>query len=231
MKKKINISIEARMTSSRLPGKVLKKVLGKPILELMIERVKRSFYYDELIIATTTNKDDDPIIELCNNLNVKYYRGSEPDVLKRVYSAHKEFGSDIVVELTGDCPIIDPKLIDLSILNYLHNDYDYVSTSQEKTYPVGQDIQVFSFELLEFLNNNALTQSDREHVTPHIYNNPDTFKIFNVPAKKSQFHPEVWVTLDTQEDFNLIKKIFEELYPKNNTFDLDDILNFYFQNK
>lgn len=226
---RVNISIEARMTSSRLPGKVLKNVIGKPFLELMIERIKRAKYIDDIIIATTINQTDDPIIELCEKLKVKYYRGSELDVLERVYLAHKEFQSDIVIETTGDCPLIEPKLIDNCILTYLNQDFDYVATSEERTYPNGQNIQVFAFKLLEYLNYNALTEYDREHVSPHIYQNPDKFNIKYIDAKKAHFAPDLRLTLDTQEDFAFIKEIYEHFYPSNKDFNLEEILKkFYF---
>ena len=227
---KINVSIEARMTSSRLPGKVLKTIQGKPTLELMIERVKHAKYFDELIVATTTNKTDDPIIALCEELGVQTYRGSEDDVLERVYLAHKQYNADVVVELTGDCPLIEPQLIDLCILTYLNQDVDYVATSQTKTYPYGQAVQVFSFETLKYLNENALTPYDREHVSPYIYNNPNIYNLRYIDAKKSHHAPKLRTTLDTQEDFETLKDVYDHFYPENPEFNLEDIVS-YFKSK
>lgn len=222
--KRINVSIEARMTSSRLPGKVLMEVCGKSMLELMIERVRHSKYVDKIIVATTTNETDNPIIELCDKLKTGYFRGSEPDVLKRVYEAHNQYHSNLVVELTGDCPLIDPLLIDHCILEYLNGDYDYVRTSQTKTYPWGQAVQVYSFELLKYLNENAITEYDREHVTPHIYQNPDKYRIKEIHAKESHTAPDMRLTLDTQEDFEFITAIYERLYPSNPLFSLEEMI-------
>lgn len=216
----INASIEARMTSSRLPGKVLMPIMGKPVLELLIERVKNTKYIDTIIVATTDNKDDDPIVELCHKLGVDYFRGSEPDVLERVYFAHKEFQSDIVVELTGDNPLIDSALIDYSILSYIFSDYDYVSTALSSHFPYGQAVEVFSFELLEYLNHNALTEYDREHVTPHIYQNEDKFKILSLNGSKKHHSPNLRQTLDTKSDFEMICEVFTNLYPSDPNFDM-----------
>jgi len=133
-KPKIVASIEARMTSSRLPGKVLLPAIrGMSMIELMIDRVKQSKYIDEIVVATTTNDTDNPIIELCIKKGVKFYRGSEDDVLGRVLQAHKSLQSDIIVELTGDCPLVDPEIIDGIINEYLENNFDYVSNSHVRS--------------------------------------------------------------------------------------------------
>jgi len=216
----INASIEVRMTSSRLPGKVLMPIQGKPVLELLIERVNKAKYVDNVIVATTTNATDDPIIDLCEKLGIGYFRGSEPDVLERVYTTHEAFKSDIVVELTGDNPVIDPKLIDHCILSYLYSDTDYLSSSLEEFYPYGQAVQVFSYDLLKYLHFNALTEYDREHVTPHIYQNKDKYKMLSVIGKQEQFAPDIRHTLDTKEDLVRITKIFDTLYAKNPDFSM-----------
>lgn len=214
------------MTSSRLPGKVLMPVLGKPMLQLMIERVRKAKYVNDIIVATTTNDTDDPVANLCAELNIKVFRGSEHDVLARVYNAHKTFGSNIVVELTGDCPLIEPQLIDLCILTFLNQDLDYVATNQVKTYPNGQAVQVFSFELLEYLNFNALTEYDREHVSPSIYQNPDKYRLRYIDAKDAHHAPDIRTTLDTPEDFRIINAVYEKFYPANPDFTLEEMIPF-----
>jgi spore coat polysaccharide biosynthesis protein SpsF (cytidylyltransferase family) len=208
---KIVASIEVRMTSSRLPGKVLMPILNKPVLELLLQRVKKAKYISDIIIATTSNKEDDPIEKLCTQLGIKVFRGSEPDVLGRVHDAHSYVNSDIVVELTGDNPLIDPALIDLCVLKFLYSNADYVSTVVEPFFPYGQAIQVFSFRILKDLNENALTKFDREHVTPSIYNNPKDYKIISITGNSKQFAPDQRHTLDTQEDFDRIKYLIENL--------------------
>ncbi|GGE36246.1 spore coat protein [Pullulanibacillus camelliae] len=217
--------IQARMNSTRLPGKVLKKVLNKTLLEYQIERVKRATNIDEIIIATTRNTSDDPIVELCNSLSIPFYRGSEDDVLSRYYEAAKQFNADIVVRLTSDCPVIDPEVIDKVINFYLNNyiDYDYVSNTMKRTYPRGLDTEVFSIQALKKVYESAAERFYREHVTTYIYRTTNEFKLGNVEnnINLSQYR----LTVDTIEDFELIKLIIERLYPINQGFKLIDIIN------
>lgn len=211
MKKKIMASIEARMTSSRLPGKVLMESLpGVSMLEYMINRVKKSNNIDDIIVATTINKEDDPIVELCKKLKVKYFRGSEDDVLLRVLKAHEHFKSDIIVELTGDCPLIDYVLIDKIINVYNSNNYDYVSNSHVRSFPDGFDVQVFSTKLLSEVALLTKDKYDRENVSSFIYRS-NRYKTFAVIAEGNLFWPELRVTLDDKGDYLLIKNIIENI--------------------
>lgn len=204
-------SIEARMTSSRLPGKVLMESLpGVSMLEYMINRVKKSNNIDDIIVATTINKEDDPIVELCKKLKVKFFRGSEDDVLLRVLNAHEHFKSDIIVELTGDCPLIDYELIDKIIDVYNNNNYDYVSNSHVRSYPDGFDVQVFSTKLLGEVSLLTKDSYDRENVSSFIYRS-DRYKTFAVIAEQNLFWPELRVTLDDKGDYLLIKNIIENI--------------------
>ena len=136
-KPRICATIEARMTSSRLPGKVIKPILDKPTLELMVERVKRIECLDDIILATTTNADDDCLVELAERLGIKCFRGSEDDVLERVLHAAQAHDVDIIVELTGDCPLLDPALVDQGVATYLEKGVDYLTNSQPASYPIG----------------------------------------------------------------------------------------------
>ena len=219
----INASIEARMTSSRLPGKVLMNIGDKSALELMIQRVKKAKKIDNIIVATTTNKEDDPIIELCKKLEIKYFRGSEKNVLQRVLQTHKAFKSDLIVELTGDCPIIDPKLIDETIQCFLQNSYDYVSNCITFTYPLGMAVEVFPFAKLEEISKTALSQEDKEHVSIRFYND-DSYKSFNIKAPTNLHFPELSVTLDTKADYKMISNIYNHF--GHNNFNLEDIISF-----
>lgn len=213
--KKIIASIEARMTSSRLPGKVLLEAIdGISMLEFMIQRVKNSTLIDDIVVATTINKEDDPIVKLCNKLNIKSYRGSENDVLSRVLEAHTENNSDIIVELTGDCPLIDYNIIDQVIQVYLDNNYDYVSNSHVRSFPMGLDVQVFSTQLLRDIEKIALTDDDREHVSLYIYNS-NNFSLKEIIADDSLFWPELRITLDDWGDYHFIRYIIENFYYKN----------------
>jgi spore coat polysaccharide biosynthesis protein SpsF len=221
---KIVIIVQARMTSTRLPGKVLKNVLGKPLLEYQIERLKRVTLADEIIIATTTNNTDIPIVELCDRLAVPYFRGSEEDVLARYYGAAKEHQADVVVRVTSDCPLIDPQVIEQVIQYYIDHQpqYDYVSNCLERTYPRGMDTEVFSFLALHEAFLEATAQPDREHVTSFIQMHPQRYQLAHVIYSENQsFHR--W-TVDTIEDFELIKIILEKLYPQSPKFTLEDCL-------
>jgi spore coat polysaccharide biosynthesis protein SpsF len=217
----IHLIIQARMNSSRLPGKVLKTVLGKTLLEYQIERLTRVNKADKIIIATTVNPIDDAIVHLCDRLLIPIYRASESDVLSRYAGAAQQFDSQTIVRITSDCPLIDPTLIERVITFYQQNSFDYVSTD-ETAYPRGMDVEIFSRELLELADKTALKSNEREHVTPYFYQNPDRFSIgiYSEEIKASQHR----LTVDTIEDFQLIQSLLEYLYHKKPDFDLDDIL-------
>ncbi len=221
---KTAIIIQARMTSTRLPGKILKMVLDKPLLEYQIERLKRVNRADQIIIATTINETDNPIVDLCNKMEVPFYRGSEQDVLARYYYAAREKQADVIVRVTSDCPLIDPQVIDKVIGFYLNHksDCDYVANVLERTYPRGMDTEVFSFQGLEEAFREAVDPPEREHVTPFFYRHPERYRLSNVAYHENQSQHR-W-TVDTIEDFLLIKNIIEELYPSNPTFTFEDVL-------
>lgn len=212
------------MTSTRLPGKVLKEVLDRPLLEYQIERLRRVDLADEIVIATTTNDTDLPIIKLCQKIDIPYFRGSEENVLERYYYAAQEFGADSVVRITSDCPIIDPAVVNEVIAFYLNNrdKYDYVANNLNRTYPRGMDTEVFSFEALQKAYFEGNSKAEREHVTLFIYRHPERFRIANLPYFEDQSKHR-W-TVDTSEDFELIRLILNELYPQNALFDLQDVL-------
>ncbi len=215
---------QARMTSTRLPGKVMKEILGKPLLEYQIERLRRVDEADEVVIATTTNNSDQPIVELCEDLGVAYYCGSEEDVLSRYYEAAVNFAADTVVRVTSDCPLIDPAVVD-KVIKYYKNkrdNYDYVSNTLQRTYPRGMDTEVFPFKALEEAFLNAGEQPEREHVTPYICWHPERYRLHNVNYHEDKSRHR-W-TVDEVEDFILIKNIIEAVYPFNPQFDMEDVL-------
>ncbi|MDD1664201.1 MAG: glycosyltransferase family protein, partial [Methanomicrobiales archaeon] len=174
--------IEARMTSTRLPGKVLLPVLGRPLLDHLIERLKRARTLDQIIVATTTNATDDPVEALARNLGCGCFRGSEEDVLERVLSAAHRFGVDLIVEITGDCPLMDPAIVDILVETYRLNRYDYVSNVLERTYPRGMDTQVFPTKVLDEVARLTDDPVDHEHVSLYIYNHPERFSLHNVES-------------------------------------------------
>ncbi len=224
---KIVIIVQARMTSVRLPGKVLKEVLNKPLLEYQIERLKRVAYKDEIIVATTLNNTDQPIVELCNKLLISFYRGPEDDVLSRYYNAALYTNADVIIRVTSDCPIIDPNVIDKTIRFYLDNNskFDYVSNCLKRTYPRGMDTEVFPFRVLKEAYNEATKKMEREHVTSFIHKQPDRYRLGNFFYYQDKSNHR-W-TVDMPEDFELIKKIIENLYMKNQEFTLEDVLKMF----
>lgn len=220
--------IQARMGSTRLPGKVMLDLCGKTVLEHVIQRVKRVKNIDEIVIATTIDKKDNVIVEEAMKCGVKVFRGSEEDVLSRYYYAAKENKADVVVRITSDCPLIDPEITQRTIDYYLINKdkFDYVSNTLERTFPRGLDTEIFGFKVLEKAFNEATLQPDREHVTPYIWDNPNMFSLgcYKNDVDYSKYR---W-TLDTEEDFELIKRIYEKLfYLKSNDFSMEDILKVY----
>lgn len=216
--------VQARVGSTRLPGKVLKKICEKTVLEHDVDRLKQVKNIDEIIIATTELERDDSIVEECKRLNVNYFRGSEENVLSRYYYAAKENNADVVVRVTSDCPLIDPEVSSRIIDFYFKNreKYDYVSNTIDRTYPRGLDTEVFSFKALERAFKEATLERDKEHVTPYIWDNPEKFRL--AQYKNDLDYSYLRWTLDTKEDYELINEIYKELYDGKNKFYLDDIL-------
>ena len=225
----ITTIIQARTGSARLPEKVLKMVEEKTFLEHMIERVRHAKQLDEIIIATTQKREDDAIAFLAENLGIKVFRGSEKDVLERYYKAALESSSDHIVRLTGDCPLLDPEVVNRVVDFYLKSldHYDYVSNVNPRTYPHGMDVEVFSFGALAKSYKESKDLTEREHVTPYIRNNPGIFRIGNVVYDEDLSY--LRLTLDYPEDLEVITNVFRELYPKNNFFGLEDILTLHRQ--
>ena len=212
------------MTSSRLPGKVLKPVQNKPVLELMVERLKQVPSLDGIILATTTNADDDPLVELASRLGIDCYRGSEDDVLQRVLGAAQSHGADVIVETLGDCPLIDPTLVEQCVQEWNKGDVDHVCNFHPYTYPIGMEIEVFATDVLADVARRTDDPAHHEHVTTFIWEHPDLYRLRSVQGPPELSAPDIHITLDTQNDFELIKSIFDALYPNNPAFDLGDIL-------
>lgn len=219
---KIAIIVQARMGATRLPGKPLKTVLGKPLLSYLIERLKRVKKADEIIIATTEKPQDYKIVELCHEAKIPTFCGSEEDVLGRYYQAAKKAGADVIVRVTGDCPLIDPEVIDQVIHFFLKGGYDYAANTLERTFPRGMDVEVFTFAALEKAASEATAPEEREHVTPFLYRQPELFKLGNFTRDDNQSRHRL--TVDTQEDLILITLLLEHLYPEKQEFTLDDLL-------
>ncbi len=221
---KIVATIEARMDATRLPGKILKDVLGKPMLERLVERVRRSRWIKEIVVATTMAPNDEETVRACRKMGVKSYRGSSEDVLDRVLKAAKTNGADLIVELTGDCPLLDPAVVDSVIQHYLDNKFDYVSNVLERTFPRGMDTQVFSVAVLEKVAQLTQDPADHEHVSLYIYEHPEIFHLANIEAPPNLKRPELRLTVDTPQDLNLVREIYGALYLKKPNFSLSDVI-------
>lgn len=216
--------IQARMTSTRLPGKVLKPILGKPALLHQLERLERAETIDRIVIATTVNREDDEIAAFCDRNGYTCYRGSELDVLDRYYRAALEHRCETVVRITSDCPLIDPRVTDDTIRLYLGNrpGADYVSNSLEKTWPRGMDTEVFSFDNLAIAHREAREAPEREHVTPYFYRHPERFRL--LCHKNGEDWSGYRLTLDTPDDFRLIDAVFTALYGDGRVFPVEEMV-------
>lgn len=228
--KRVVAIVQARMGSTRLPGKALAELLGRPLLAYELERIKRAQHIDTLVVATTDNPKDKVIEQLCQEMEIPTFRGSEEDVLDRYYHAAKKFEAEVVVRLTADCPLIDPAIIDQVIEFYLENapKYDYVSNTEARTFPRGMDVEVFSMKALEKAWQEAKKREEREHVTPYLYRNRDLFATGIVMRGTNDSHRR-W-TVDTPEDLTLITKILEALYPNKPKFTFEDIIQILEEN-
>ncbi|WP_199609257.1 cytidylyltransferase domain-containing protein [Flocculibacter collagenilyticus] len=224
--------VQARTSSSRLPHKVLKPLLGEPMLARQLERVSQAKLIEQLVVATSTEASDDELAKLCKHLNIACYRGDLNDVLKRFYGCAELYLGDLnstssgnsehhIVRITGDCPLIDPELIDQVIQHHIENGSDYTSNCCPPTLPDGLDVEVFTFDALKRANREAKLKSEREHVTLYI-RNQGNFKLHNVSASKDMSHHR-W-TVDELEDYQLVTLIYEALYPINPHFNYQDVL-------
>lgn len=222
------IIIQARMLATRLPGKVLKEVDGKPLLAYLLERLRRVRNADGLLVATSQNPEDQKIVAFCDKEGVPVFRGSEEDVLSRYLGAARNCGAATVVRITADCPLIDPAVVERVIAYYRDHEVDYAGNTLTLTYPRGMDTEVFSLRALEEAAQRAHLPSEREHVTLFMYTHPELFRLANVPYFNDM--SKYRLTVDTQEDFNLVKSVLQELYPRNPNFTLEDILRYLEKN-
>ena len=215
---KIVATIEARMSSSRLPGKVLLEAGAKPMLGHLIDRMKRAPSLNEICVATTTNGTDDLLVESARSNGVSSFRGSEEDVMLRVLGAAESCAADVIVEITGDCPIIDPRIVEQAIRMYRNNDCDYVTNGHIRSYPDGMDVDVFSLAALR--RSAAMTNDplDHEHVKLHMRTHPDLFRTVHLVAPPRLHWPELGLVLDEPRDYELLKKVIEHFGPENPYF-------------
>jgi len=223
-KDKIVATVEVRMTSSRLPGKPLLLANNQPMLKHLVERLKRVSSIDEIILATTVNAADDPLVAFARDNGIGFYRGSEDAVMDRVIKTAESAQADIVVEITGDCPIIDPTIVEQTIQLFLANDCDYASNGHVRSYPDGMDTQVFRLATLKKSYAMTKTELEREHVTLQIRNNPKLFRQQHLIAPPELHWPELGLTLDEKDDYLLLKKIIEHFGDNNPFFTCSEVI-------
>lgn len=221
---------QARISSTRLPAKVLKMVNDKTLLQIHLSRIKKSKMISNLVVATTNSLDDDKIVELCKSLGVDFYRGSMNNVLERFYLAAINYTPDWIVRLTSDCPLIDPVVIDGLIEFATVKNLDYASNTLEPTFPDGLDVEVFKFSALKKAYHEATLTSELEHVTPYIWKN-STYKGGNIFVSECYSTKEdlskIRLTVDTLDDFKVIEHLLQEVGFDNNWIDYVNYLNKY----
>ncbi len=220
---KIIALIQARMGSTRLPGKIMLPLAGKPAISHVYERTALIHNVDQVAILTSTSKREKPLIDLCGKEGYTLFQGSETDVLDRYFQAAVAFGADIIIRITGDCPLIDPVESNKVVEELLRSGVDYCSNTNPPYLPDGLDTEVFTFSALERAWKQAKKQQEREHVTLYMYSNPDVFSTRFV--KYSNDYGHLRLTLDEEPDFHLLEKVFNHLAAENKFGNLKEILD------
>lgn len=228
---KFHAIIEARMNSSRLPGKILKKINNKPAIEILINRLSKTPSLDNIYIATTINKTDDQLIKYLENKKIEYFRGSEDNVLERVVKTAQKFKVKNIVSITGDCPLIDPNLVEQCIQVYKTHSVDIVGNALLRSFPDGMDTQIFSTKILKDSFERSFHKKHFEHTTLYIRNNPKRYSSINIHAPYNYFWPNLGLTLDEQDDLKLIRLIYSRLVKINKNFTCLDIIEYLKKNK
>ena len=224
---KILTVIQARRGSSRLPDQVRLPLAGQPLLVRMLERVQRARLAGQIVVATTTDADDDALVTLCETHGINVFRGSPTDLLDRHYQAALAYGADAVVKIPSDCPLIDPAVIDRVLSFYLETagQYDFVSNLHPATYPDGHDVEVMPLGALATAWREARRPLEREHTTPFFWENPGRFRLANVAWETGlDYSMSHRFTIDYPADYEFIKAVYDALYPGNPAFGLDEIL-------
>lgn len=224
----VDATIQARLGSLRLPGKVLAPILGRPLIEYQIERIRRSKIINRVVIATTTNPQDDAIVELAQRLGCECFRGSEDDVVGRVLGSLNRFEIEVNAEFQGDNSIPDPQIIDQVIGYYLDHcdEFDYVTNSLKTTYPPGLEVSVYPSSVLADAEARIVEPLLREYVGIHIYQHPEWYRVKNLEAPPEFTRPNLHLEVDTQEDFELVSAIYQHFMPTNPKFLLADVVAF-----
>ncbi len=230
-KKKIVCIIQARMGSSRLPGKVLfTGANNKPLLLNLYERIKKSKYIDKIVIATTKSKKDFEIVKICKKNKIECFQGSAKNVLDRYYKCALKYNAESILRVTSDCPLLEYRFIDKFLLDSQKKKYNYFSNCSPRTFPKGYDLEIFDFETLKYCKFNATSKYDKEHVTPYILKNLPHFKFGSIKYKRNLFK-KYRLTLDYMNDYFVIMKIFNNLYSQDKFFNLKKIIDYLDKSK
>ncbi|MGI0057286.1 MAG: cytidylyltransferase domain-containing protein [Nitrosarchaeum sp.] len=223
---KILCLVQARMGSTRLPGKVLKYLNGIPMICIIMQNLQRSKQITKSMVVTSNNPKDDILVDCLKKSNIEYFRGNENDVLSRFYNAAVKEKADLIVRITADCPLVDPEIVDMIIGEAVINKTDYCSNAEIRTFPRGYDVEVFTFNILKKMFFETKNPDDLEHVTLFIHKNLNMFNTLNVIAPQNKHHPEWRVCVDTEEDFQLMEKIFE-YYKNKDLIKYDDVIDLF----
>jgi len=216
--------VQARTGSTRLPAKVFLTLSGKPLIWHIIQRVRKSNFVNQIVLATTINKEDDYLVEWAKNENINIYRGSEEDVLARFYETAIDTKADIIVRVTGDDPFKDPEIIDIGIKMFIENRLNFISNNNPPSFPEGLDVEVFDMGTLKLAFINSRDAFEREHVTQYMYRNSEKIKIQNFRNKENKSNLR-W-TIDTEIDYEMAKIVYENLYKEGEIFKYKEIIDY-----
>lgn len=218
----VTLIMQTRMGSTRLPGKVMLPLAGKPVVWHDLERIKKSRRVDTIVVATTSDPSDDILAQFCEKNDVNCFRGSTEDVLARYQGAIDQYGGEVVVRVTSDCPLIDPEIIDLVIDGL--GDYDYVTNVFDRNFPRGMDTEAFTCQALKRASQEATKKFDREHVTPYIREQADIFRTRNIDMPDAYHFPQFRLTIDSTQDYQLFQAIYNEFYRAGEIIDVPRVL-------
>lgn len=224
-KPRVVASIEARMGSSRLPGKVLADLCGRPALSRLVSRLRRATLLDDIVLATSTSPADDALEAWARSEGLSCHRGSEDDVLRRVVEAQTAMRADLVVEVTGDCPLLDPEIIDLGVATFLENDCDVATNVRKPGWPMGADVQVFRLADLAEVERTVADPAVREHVSLYFYEHPERYRIIHLMPPARWRDPGLRLQLDYPEDLEFLRRVWPRLESLHGeTFGLEEIM-------
>ncbi len=227
----IGAIIQARMGSSRLPGKVMMSLADRPLLFHVVERIKYSKKISSIILATSSKKQDEPLVKLAKSLGITSYVGSELDVLKRYYCAASSNSFDLIVRICADCPLVDPIEIDKMVELHMNSSCDYTDNKHDEGPPIGIGAEIISYPALEKAHKESKDYYYREHVTTYIKDNPDLFKICHLDAPVNKVNNRLRLVVDYPQDYELMKRIYNNFYKDNDIIDVSEVIAYLEDNK